>query len=257
MQKPFNAINGLEALEMVVQDIRNQLSRDGRFRQNLTYHQLSYAVRINVNTYPADAGSFTEAVSGAVGRMPAGLMLDMPPVPAPQEAAAQGHIYQPPVADVSPREDLVPERVELSDDEVLRLAQQRGLMPPSETSVLGRAPRVMVTEEPSTVVIDETRNPRTLSEAPRSAGGQGEVITGGASEPPAAVLQIGQRHRQAFEENQALERARAGATVEVERTVVNPNAARREAGLPVPSPTRVGQTVVDLPTPTTPDTNQF
>lgn len=261
MQKPFNAINGLEALEMVVQDIKNQLSRDGRFRQNLTYHQLSYAVRINVNTYPADAGSFTEAVSGSVGRLPAGLSLEMPPVPLPQDAQSQGHIYHPPTADVSPRVE--PVRQELSDDQILRLAQSRGLVATNEASVLDRGPRVQpvvpAVDDPSEVVIDERPNPRTLSEAPRSAGGQGEVITGGASEPPAGVLEIGRRHRLAHEEQLRVENARAGlsATVEVERTVVNPNAARREAGLPVPSPTRVAGSVVDLPTPVPTTDNQF
>lgn len=263
MQKPFNAINGLEALEMLVADVRRQLSMDGRFRQNLTYHQLSYSFRVNINTFPVDAGTFTEVVEGVVGpRQPVGFPhLGVPVAPLAGETQAHGHTYQAPVAAAVESVPASTDR-ELSDDDVLRLAQQRGLVPSNaagsgDAGLLGRGPSPRsASVDPSPVVeIDERLNPKTLSEAPRASGGAGEVITGGAREPDGRVLSIGAEHRRAFDEGQKLERVRsnddavaAGGQVEGARVVENPNAARRDVGLSVPTPTRVGGSVVDVPT---------
>lgn len=251
MQKPFNAINGLEALKLVMADIERMLSLDGRFRQNLTYHQLSFSVAVQVRTFPVDAGSFEAQAQGVVGRAPAGATpLAVPPVPVIGAPEAVGHL-QP------ERTEVVPAAPPAISDEAFEAELQRrglGRTPAEATdaSLLDRSPRPAPAPVAETV-IDETDlrpNPKTLpvGGATTSAG---EPITGGAQEPDGAVLDIARRHREAFEASQRSP-MRPGAdqaenTVVVsERVVWNPNEARREVGLPVPEPRRVDGNVVDV-----------
>ncbi len=267
-QKPFNAINGLEALELVMADIKNLLSRDGRFRQNLTYHQLSFAVAVQIRTFPTDAGSFEAEAQGRVSApgyvgqlaIPAVPVIGAPAeqthlreVPRPQQDRRTGEMFDGPTAleqvQVHAREQA--ERTSIGDDAFEAELRRRGLT--AVTIDPGAADTAGVDESIATGVVSEEDarpNPKTLSEAPRTAFG--DVITGGAKEPDGAVLEMGARHRRAHEETQKLERQRANLGMEdtsvatSTRTVDNPNAARREANLPVPEPRREGGQVFDV-----------
>ena len=50
----FNALNGAEALTVIVNKIRSELERTGEFRENITFPLLKFKAQVQVWGYPKD-----------------------------------------------------------------------------------------------------------------------------------------------------------------------------------------------------------
>lgn len=233
LTKPYNAINGFELKKIIAARVENELRSDSRFSQHLTYPQVQFRVVVEITTDPTDAGSMSLDVRGIAGQKP--------PVG-----------YAPPVAS-DPMTDVVTAQPirRASAQEII--AAEEDLAP--ETAI-SHVPAPEPLAQPAsraavkTPVQVEPDDEHTVRHAPIAAG-SGEVITGGAQPLPENLFGVRDAHR-AFH---AASNPPAGETVVID----NPNQARRDAGLPVPEPTRTRDgNVVDFPNDTqTPPADTF
>jgi hypothetical protein len=60
--KPYNALNGREVMEIILNEMRRQLEADTRFTQHQTYPLISWSWKLAVNVYPNEPNKWEASV---------------------------------------------------------------------------------------------------------------------------------------------------------------------------------------------------
>jgi len=78
--RPFNALSGEELKRIIMNEIQRQLDADYRFKNHLTYPQISWAWDLHVKAYPSDIPEFRIHLEKTI-RAPKTEQMDAPPPP--------------------------------------------------------------------------------------------------------------------------------------------------------------------------------
>jgi hypothetical protein len=62
--RPFNAIDGIELMELVLKDIRRQMEQDYHFRRNTAYPMFAYNFKMAINVYPSEPQNWEFSAKG-------------------------------------------------------------------------------------------------------------------------------------------------------------------------------------------------
>lgn len=243
--KPFHPLTGLELRKLIVKAVDDAIAKDTRFKQHLCYPQVAFSVGLRVVTYPADGGSISKGLQGVIGEAPEGEVDLVPPAPEVDDPGAftAGHLVTGHRATPSIGR---PEAV------------TQATAPPVRTREVALAGGVsrrsdLVTSEPpmpERPLEVERDGKNTLRELPSAGGGRMEA--GVRPMPPglAAAIEVQQAPDRALAEQVRRNNEKLlGGT----RVIVNPNEARRAAGMPVPAAQRGAQVapgvrgMVDMP----------
>lgn len=207
--KPHNAINGAELALVIGQQVTKKLMEDSRFRQNLVYPQASYRVAASVVCYPEFGKTMDVDVSGVIG------------TPDPGD----------PVLAVPPKPDAGMPAAFTREHAIGDGIHHKAA--PSRT-----APEPFLPATSPTAEADLLNPMAGRGKAPgvNTTTQNGLEITGGAVPRPEGRRDV-------------IAPLDGGAEVTFAGSIDNPNAARREAGLAVPSPQKTaGGAIVDLTT---------
>lgn len=211
--KSFVPMNGLEMKQAILTDIDRRLSMDSRFKQHLTYPQVAWNISIRVDAYPSDGGPIEAEAVGSRGGAPA---VGSSRALSAAALFTDGHLMR------SQPKPLMPEQAPQQEQPRRMVIDTEAQMAPAPRSSAGE---------------DIPDNSRTIRELPRSSGGAGEPMTGGARMMPREVLEsmgLTAEQQREREGGKPADQADSGGEMSVSRVVGAPDAVRREVGLPIP-----------------------